>query len=133
MKSQALNLANEMRLRRARRVITDGSPPYRYAVQVVAALASVEFDVGTQFPDSRKYEPLDWIEIYNNDAVDLTITINGTIQYKVSAGTVRQINNQALWHVRVTNDDLLAVATVADEIILTMQREAMTADKRSRM
>ena len=130
-RSATLSRADEMFARRQRRIKEDGSPPYRYALGVVVAAASVDFDVGQQFPDSRKYAPLDWIEIYNNDVVDITITINGTIQLPIAGGAVRKVDNQALWHILITNNDAL-VATTANQIILTLQREAMNADKAAR-
>lgn len=115
---------------RTERIKREGSPRYPWTVPVTATTASVSIHVPTQFPRSRKYEPLDSLEIVNNEAAnDITVTINGGDVYLCPAGTIRTIRGKgiALWHIRVTNNG--GANTTLGAIILTMQKEAMTIDK----
>jgi len=112
------------------RVKREGSPLYSWTVPVIAAGATEIIHVPTEFPDSRKYEPLDSIEIANNEAAnDLTLTINNQDARYVPAGTIRRIsgNGIALWHIAVTNNG--AGDTTLGKIIVTLQREPLTMDR----
>jgi len=115
---------------RLERIKREGSPTYTWQVPVTATTATSVIYVPDQFPTSRKYEPLDSLEIVNNESAnDLTITINNGDSWVVPAGTIRLIHGQgvALWHIAVTNDG--AVNTTLGKIIGTLQREPMTIDK----
>lgn len=114
---------------REKRVRSEGSPAYTWTPGVIAATASSSIFVDTQFPDSRKYAPLDWLEIVNNDVVDLTLTINGDESWPIPAGVIRtRSGGIGLHHITITNNDAAAAST-AGKIVITMQKEAMTADK----
>jgi len=115
---------------RLERIKREGSPPYVWQVPATAAGATSVIYVPTQFPASRKYEPLDSIEIVNNEATnDLTIAINGKDRRPIPAGTIRTIHGSgiALWHIAITNDG--AAVTTLNKITLTLQKEPMTIDK----
>jgi len=118
---------------RLERIKREGSPPYVWQVPATAAGASAVIYVPTQFPASRKYEPLDSLEIVNNESAnDITVTINGREVRPVPAGTIRHIHGSgvALWHIQVTNDG--AAITTLKKITLTLQKEPMTIDKWAR-
>lgn len=116
---------------RQERIKREGSRYYVWEVPATAAAASAVIYVPSQFPDSRKYEPLDWLEIVNNEAAnDLTVTINGRDSFKCPAGTIRTISNTALLHIQVTNDG--AAITTLHDIVLTMRREPLTIDQWAR-
>jgi len=115
---------------RQARIKREGSPIFVWQVPATAAAATSVIHVPSQFPASRKYEPLDALEIVNNETVnDLTLTINGTETRYIPAGTIRQIHGQgiALWHIAVTNNG--AVITTLNKITITLQREPLTVDK----
>lgn len=113
---------------RQERIKREGSPYYSWAVPVTAAGASSAIYVPTQFPDGKKYHPLDWLEICNNDTnCNLTLTINGNTTLPVPSGTIRTIENKALHHIAIKNDG--AVATAANKIICSLQRQPLTMDK----
>ena len=115
---------------RLERIKREGSPNYLYALPVTAAAAVVTLNIQQQFPESRKYEPLDSIEIVNNEPANaLTITINGLDAYYCPAGTIRHIHGRgiALWQVAITNNG--AGATTLGLVQLTLKKEAMTIDK----
>ena len=115
---------------RLERIKREGSQWYPYALPVTAAGVIVLLNIGLQFPDSRKYAPLDFMEIVNNDpACPLTITINNQDAFYCPAGTIRTISGKgiALWQVAITNNG--GVATTANVIQLNLKKEAMTIDK----
>ena len=115
---------------RQERIKREGSPYYTWQVPVTATTATSVIYVPSQFSDSRKYEPLDWIEIANNDTMDLTLSINNGDSFPVPAGVIRTINNIALWHVAVTNDG--GGNTTLNKITVTMQKQPLTIDKWAR-
>lgn len=114
---------------RMERIKREGSQPYVYPAGVIAAGADEAIHVPTQFPDSRKYEPLDWIEIVNNEtSIDIIVTINGGDAYIVPAKSIRKVSNTALWHINIHNNHG-ANATTAGRVRLTLQKEPLTMDK----
>lgn len=128
--------SQKMRLNRLRRVMIEGSPKYHYDLGVIAAGVYVEFDIQTQFPRARKYEPLDSCLVINNDAVDIGINFNGSggDLYIIPAGTIRRISREevgAIWHVRITNLDAAAAVTV-NMIDLELWRAPEDADSIAR-
>ena len=115
---------------RLERIKREGSPTYTWIVPITATTATSVIYVPTQFPASRKYEPLDYIEIVNNEAAnDLTLTINGKETRAIPAGTIRTIHGTgvALWHIAITNNG--AVNTTLGDIVVTLQKEPLTIDK----
>ena len=115
---------------RLERIKREGSPTYPWNVPATAAAATAVIYVPTQFPASRKYEPLDYIEVVNNEAAnDLTLTINGKETRNIPAGTIRTIHGSgvALWHIAITNDG--AAITTLGNIRVTLQKEPQTIDK----
>jgi hypothetical protein len=125
--------ANISRLRdtynvRQERIKREGSPYYTWMVPVTATTAISTIHVPTQFPQARKYEPLDWLEIVNNEVTNnLTLTINQSDTFAIPAGTIRTIDGKALWTLAVTNNGL--VNTTLGLIIVTIRRQPMTIDK----
>ena len=115
---------------RQERVKREGSEYFTWE-PAPAATATAAIETGTQFPRARKYQPLDFIEVCNNDVVDLTLTINGNITLPVPAGVIRKVVNQTLWQVGITNDDAATNAT-AGAIVVSMRREPMTIDDYAR-
>lgn len=117
-------------IERSARIKREGSPVFVWTPAAIAAGAHLAIEVRGQFPASRKYEPLDSIEIVNNEAAnDLTLTINGTEQRYIPAGTIKLIHGRgvALWHLDLEN--LGGVATTLGQIVISLQKEPYTIDK----
>jgi len=116
-------------LTRLERIKKEGSPFYTWIVPVTAATAQSAIDIATQFPLARKYAPLDWLEIVNNDAVDLTLILNGQggEYLNVPAATTRPVIGKALWRIAVRNDDAVA-DSVLNAIVVTLRRQPKTID-----
>ncbi|MBA7686088.1 hypothetical protein ES703_94527 [subsurface metagenome] len=114
-------------LTRQDRVRKEGSEYFTWYTPVTIAGAIATIEVAHQFPRSKKYEPLDWIEVCNNDAVDLTLIINADTFLPVPAGTIRTVDNHALWQVGIRNDDG-AIDTSLNKIIVSLRRQPITID-----
>jgi hypothetical protein len=106
----------------------EGSPLYTYRPGAIVAGATDAREIATQFPAARAYQPLNFIEITNNDVVNLTLLINSNEQIPVPAGVIKTIKRPAIWLFAVRNDDA-AVASTVDAIIVNVMREAMTSDE----
>lgn len=116
---------------REERVKREGSPYYTWTPGAIATTASSEIYLPTQFPASRKYEPLDFIEVVNNEAANnLTLTINNGDALPVPAGTIRTVSRQGLWTITITNNG--ALTTTAGLVIVTLRKEPLTIDKWAR-
>jgi hypothetical protein len=112
---------------RSERVKKEGSPYYTYTMPALAAADSVAIALEQQFPEARKYFPLDWLQISNNEAAnDLLLAVNGNMTFPVPAGTIQTIKNQPFWHVRITNQG--GLTTTLNKVVLTFQRQALTVD-----
>jgi len=117
----------DLRAKRALRIRKEGSPYYRWSPGIIVAAANAYAWLDTQFPDSKKYAPLDWYEIVNNSTKNLTITINGNQQHLVPASTSRKDDLTAIRSFNIHND---AAANTADgEVIVTFARQPLTQDK----
>jgi len=114
---------------RIERIKREGSPAYVWNVDPIGAGAAATIGIREQFPASRKYEPLDWIEIVNNEATNnLQVNINGAaVTFLIPARTIRTIERQPIWNLTITN--LGGVITVLGNIICTMQRAPLTTDR----
>ena len=112
------------------RIKREGSPNYNYALPATAAAAVVTLHIPTQFPLSRKYEPLDYLEITNMEAANnILVTINNGDAYICPAGTIRLIHGKgiALWQVAFTNTG--GLITTLGLVLAVFKKEAMTIDK----
>ncbi|MBU0598695.1 MAG: hypothetical protein KKD44_26160 [Proteobacteria bacterium] len=113
---------------RQERIKKEGSEYFSWIVPVTAAAARVTIEIAKQFPRAGKYMPLDFVEVSNNDDVDLTLTINGAETLPVPSGTIRSLDNAALWQIGITNNDAVT-STVLNRVTVTLRRQPMTIDK----
>lgn len=116
---------------RQERIKRDGSEYFTWIVPATAAAAASIIEVGAQFPRARKYAPLDFLEITNDDVVSLTLTLNNEDTFMVPAGTIKKITGKAVWTVGVTNDDA-AATSVLNKIKISLRREPQTIDSWAR-
>jgi len=113
---------------RQERIKREGSEYFTWPVPATGPAATSHIEIAHQFPRAKKYEPLDFIEVANNDVVDLTLTINGSETLPVPAATIRQVTNKAAWEIAITNNDAATTSTL-NSIIVTLRREPLTIDK----
>jgi len=129
------NIANISRRKgiivtRLERIKREGSPDYPYQLPATAAAAVAHIYLPTLFPASRKYQPLDYMEIVNNSVANpLNVVVNGGDAYYCPAGTIRHAKGKgiALWQIDITN--LGGGISVLGEIRFSFKKEALTMDK----
>ncbi len=115
---------------RLERIKREGSPNYPYSLPITAPAAIVHLTMRILFPLSRKYAPLDYVEIVNNSVANpILFTVNNGDAWIIPAGTIRTIHGAgiALWIIDIANNGV--GATVAGELEFTFKKEAMTIDK----
>ncbi len=116
---------------RSERIKREGSGYFNWDISALAATASEHIEIASEFPRAKKYEPLDWCEVVNNDTVDITITLNNNDTLIVPGKTIRTIDNAAIWEATITNQDA-AVAVTLGLIQVTFRRQALTIDEWAR-
>jgi hypothetical protein len=113
---------------RQERIKREGSQYYTWIVPVTATTATSYIYIPDQFPDSKKYSPLDWMEIVNNEtACDLTLTLNGDETLPVPSGVIRKVEGKSLISLAVTNLGL--GNTTLNKIIVSLRKQPMTIDR----
>jgi len=118
--------------RREQRTFQNGSPFYTYELPVlVAATWTGVLNVIDLFPDAYKYRPLDYIEVTNNDAVDLILECDHRETFPVPAGTIRGRIDRPLHYFRIYNADP-AVDTVLGQVYVILQRRPTSIDRWAR-
>lgn len=120
--------------RREERTFMDGSPFYTYELPVLAfGEWTGVLNITDLFPDAAKYAPLDYIEVTNNDAVDLILEVDyravGT--FPVPAGTIRGRVDKPLRSFRVYNADA-AADTILGQVYIILQRRPTSIDRWAR-
>lgn len=126
--AKALAPGRARKRRRDAEIKASGSPFYPYVVPVLAAGATDTLVVITQFPQSEKYAPLDFIEILNVDSVNLEMGINSDAPIFIPAGLIKVIDNiPAILVVKVKNLDS-TTATTLGSVRINLKRQPMSAD-----
>ena len=129
--TKSIKTIENITLKRRERVKRDGSPYYTWTPGIIASGATTTIYVPSQFPASRKYEPLDFIELTNMESANnLTLTINSTDQFTAPAGVIRNVHQKGLWSVAITNNG--SGATTSGNVVASLRREPLTIDKWSR-
>lgn len=113
---------------RQERIKREGSPYYTWTVPVTVAGARSAINIEQQFPQAKKYEPLDWLEIINNDTVVVTLILDSADTLRIINGTIRISTEKAFRHLAIRNEDAVT-STTLDKIIVTLRREPLTSDK----
>jgi len=110
---------------RQERIRREGSPYYHWDIGGLVADVVVACSINHLFPGSKKYAPLDWIELVNNSASNITLLLNGNDQFLCVAGTIRTVTGLPLHQVSVVSP-----ANVAGGLVIaTLQREPLTIDQ----
>ena len=116
---------------RPKRVRTEGSPTFIFASPAIAANATwmLNLRTNTEYGGAIvKYLPLDFIEISNDQAEDIEVTLNGDQVYRVLGNSARTIEREFA-QVQVLNTSANAIA--AGGIRLLMERVPTTEGHRA--
>jgi len=116
--------------RRERVVDLYGAPNIRHTFGAIAATANEYVDMQTDFPLSRRYEPMMSLVITNNSLADLDLAINGNDFALVPAGVITKVTDQAVWSFRLTNND--SVAAAAGTVRANVSTPPLGADELAR-
>lgn len=132
------NKINELRNERRKRAMRGGSPYFTYSLGALAAAATAEFTIEKQFPAAVKYQPLDYIEIINNEPSNtIIIGINarqGSAQKSILVPAMTQrISDEdlSIWSVHILNNG--AGVTTAGNVVIKLKRKPLTIDEAARL
>lgn len=113
---------------REERILRSGSEPFPISIGALTAGASVTYDpeTNTTLQAARKYLPLDFCEITNDDTMAVYLILNEVDKFYCPAGTIKAIKDKHIWRVAVQN--LGASTLTADKVRLVLQRLPLTID-----
>lgn len=111
---------------RQERIRREGSPYFNYALPVTAAAARREVVIETAFPEAKKYEPLNFLEVTNNGTIDLELNLKGDT-FLIPAGVIKSFARKAIWQFTITNADA-ANPTVAGAVRVALRKLPKTID-----
>ena len=110
------------------RIKKEGSEYFSWNYPATAAGVTAQIEIANEFPRSRKYQPLDFIEVVNNESsIDLMLIINGVDQLIVPASTIRSVDNTALWQIGLTNLHASSTTTL-NNVRVSLRRQPVTID-----
>ena len=120
-------------LQRRRRVERHGSPTKRWNMPATApgARQVYEIDTATELATSRRFAPLDCVEIVNSDAVDLLLTIDQIATYFIPAGSTRTVERRSWRSIWIENLDGATTSTLG-AISIMVWRAPVDADEMAR-
>ncbi len=114
---------------RQERILKEGSEYFTIKLPAINAgeFEIYDIDTSTQLAAARKYKPLDFIEITNNDTIDVQVILNFQDSFVVPKSVIKTITERPIYSIKVLN--IGASATTVDKIVLTLQRMALTTDQ----
>jgi len=114
---------------RQQRVLQNGSEYFTIKLPAVSAgdFAVYDIDSSAALTAARKYKPLDFIQITNNDSMDIEICLDFADTFLVPKGVIKTISERPFYSVKVKN--IGTGSTTADKIVLTLQRMPITTDQ----
>lgn len=115
---------------RERRTLLRGSPLYPISLGVLAAGATNHYSLEDTpaLAQALKYDHLDFIEVINNDDVDLRLTVGEDQKIYCPSGSVQKLTDKPFRNFRITNLDA-AVDTTALKVEILVRREPINQDK----
>ena len=122
-----------MGILREERILKSGSPTYTITLPSVSASAIKDYDLAEDdsLPSTaqgvKKYLPIDYVEITNDDVVNVSLIWNQVNSIYVPKGVIKEVKGINIWRLSVKNEDS-STATVANAIRLVLKRQAITVD-----
>jgi hypothetical protein len=117
---------------REERIKKEGSPYYSIILPVLAAGGNTQYSIekSTELVGADRFAPLDWVEIGNNDSVDIEVEWSG-LKMIIFAGTIREISGKWYDRFRITNLSA-TTATTLGSIRIACRRQPITLDRIAR-
>jgi len=124
-----MDLIRSIQGRRKTRIDREGSPYFDLYPASIAAGISQNYDIDqySELAESRKYAPLDYIQVINTDSVALELRLKSQRHY-IPAGAIISLTDEAIWGFQLKNMDV-ATATTAGKIHIVLQRQPLSEDK----
>ena len=88
------------------------SPQFSHNFASIAASASFILAIEDVYPRVRKYPVMNWLEVVNNDVVNINVNVNGVKDYYIPAKNVRTIYIPNVRHIRIDNLDASTASTI---------------------
>jgi len=105
---------------RSQQLINEGSQNYPYSSPIIVAGATLWIDIAASFPQARTYFPLDFAEVINNSAQNITVFLNSVTESRVIPSYMIKPFRQPLRQIGLRNDG--AADTVAGDITINFKR-----------
>jgi hypothetical protein len=123
---------NQIARDRRKRVDREGSPYYVHSFGIIPATTGREhLEIAANFPDAKKYEPLDYYRVVNNGTQDIEIYINGHDAGLLAAGTIVSDDTPGgIWFFACHN--LGGTDTIAGDVRVQFRRQPLSADALAR-
>lgn len=114
---------------RQQRVLQYGSEYFTIKPAAISAgdFTIYDIDNSLELEKARKYKPLDFVEITNNDAVDIQVQLNFADKFLVPKGVIKTISGRSFYSLKVKN--IGSAASTEGKIVLTLQRMPITTDQ----
>lgn len=114
---------------RQQRVLQNGSEYFTIKLGAITAGDFVVYDIdnSSELSAARKYKPLDFVQVTNNDAVDVEISLDFQDTFLVPKGVIKTISEKSWYALKIKN--IGSASSTADKIVLTLQRMPITTDQ----
>ena len=108
------------KLTRTQELINQGSQNFAYTAPIIAAGTTLWIEIAASFPQARTFLPLDFAEVINNSAQQITVFLNSVNESRVIPSYMIKPFRQPLRQIGIRNDG--AVDTVAADILINFKR-----------
>ena len=114
---------------RQQRILQNGSEYFTIKPVSITAgdFAFYDIDSSPELSVARKYKPLDFVEITNNDIIDIEVCLNSQDTFLVPKGVIKTISERPIYTIKVKN--IGSSNSTQDKIVLTLQRMPITNDQ----
>lgn len=114
---------------RQQRVLQHGSEYFTIKPPAIDAgdFTIYDIDNSADLVNARKYKPLDFVEVTNNDSVDIELTQDFQDTFLIPKGVIKTISERSFYSLKVKN--IGTAATTEGKIVLTLQRMPITVDQ----
>lgn len=117
-------------LNRRKRADKYGSPYCHLQLPAIAAGVTkiYEIDTDSELAGWLKYAPLDFLEITNNDDVDLQLTFDQQQKFYIPSGSIKAFDRKYWRRFEVKNLDAATTSTLG-KVVIIVQKMALTQDE----
>ncbi len=122
-------LGSTRKLPRRQRIAIEGSPPFAFTNASIAASGVWVINIlenTAHLTQMAKYTPMDFLEVVNDSMLDIEITLNDVMTYRILNQASRIIQDRPFTALSITNLSTTAIA--ADLLHLIIERKPVDED-----